>query len=83
MPVLALTDLGLAGRVERGAVELAAAWQVVAAVLAARGSSLIALVPYQAARWPASLGTCMHMVSWDRSTTTARARQARSGRPGT
>jgi hypothetical protein len=83
MPVLALTDLGLAGRVARGAVELAAAWQVIAAILATRGSSLIALVPYQAARWPASLSICMRLVSWDRSTTAARARQARSEGPGT
>jgi hypothetical protein len=83
VPVLALTDLGLGGRVERGAVELAAAWQVVAAYLAARGSSLIALVPYPSARWPASLGACMRLVSWDRSTTTPRARQARSGGLGT
>ena len=43
MPVLALTDLGLAGRVERGVFDVVTAWQFVAATLAARGSSLVAL----------------------------------------
>ena len=82
MPVLALTDLGLAGRVERGAADLDAAWQIVAAALAVRGSSLIALLPYPPARWPASLRACIDLVPWDRSTTTVRARQARSKKPG-
>ena len=82
VPVLALTDLGLAGRVERGAADLDAAWQFVAAALAVRGSSLIALLPYPSARWPASLSACIDLVPWDRSTTTVRARQARSKEPG-
>ena len=82
VPVLALTDLGLAGRVERGAADLEAAWQFIAAVLAARGSSLTVLLPYLPARWPVSLGTCIHLVPWDRSTTTVRARQARNRKPG-
>lgn len=82
VPVLALTDLGLAGRVERGAADLDAAWQVVAAALAVRGSSLIALLPYPQAQWPVSLSSCIDLVPWDRSTTTFRARQARSKKPG-
>jgi len=82
VPVLALTDLGLAGRVERSAADLDAAWQIVAAALAVRGSRLIALLPYPPARWPASLRDCIDLVPWDRSTTTARARQARSKKPG-
>ena len=82
VPVLALTDLGLAGRVERGAADLNAAWQLVAAALAVRGSSVIALLPYPPARWPVSLRDCIDLVPWDRSTTTARARRARSKKPG-
>jgi len=76
-PVLALTDLGIGGRNERGALASAVAWQSAAAILAMRGSSLTALVPYPAAHWPAELVACMHLVLWDRSTTTANARQAR------
>lgn len=82
VPVLALTDLGLAGRVERGATDLDAAWRIVAAALAVRGSSVIALLPYPPARWPASLRDCIGLVPWDRSTTTVRARQARSKKAG-
>ena len=82
VPVLALTDLGLAGRVERGAADLDAAWQIVAAALAVRGSCLITLLPYPPARWPASLQGCIDLVLWDRSTTAVRARQARSKKPG-
>jgi hypothetical protein len=82
VPVLALTDLGLAGRVERGTADLDAAWQVVAAALAIRGSSLIVLLPYPPARWPVSLSACIDLAPWDRSTTTVRARQARSKKPG-
>ena len=52
MTVLAVTDLGLGGRIERGTIGLVTAWQSIAAILAMRGSSLIALVPYPAARWP-------------------------------
>lgn len=80
-PVLALTDLGLAGRIEREASGLVAAWQSAAATLAARDSALIALVPYPPQRWPASLSACMRLVHWDRSTTTVRARQARLSGP--
>jgi len=80
-PVLALTDLGLARRAERGAADLAAAWQSAAAILAQRGSGLLALVPYPPRRWPASLTTSMRLVFWDRSTTTGRARQARRAGP--
>jgi hypothetical protein len=80
-PVLALTDLGLAGRNECPAPDLAAAWRSAAATLAARGSSLTALVPYPAARWPGELAACMRLVPWDRSTTTAYARHAPGGRP--
>jgi len=82
VPVLALTDLGLAGRVERGAAELVAGWQLIADTLAARGSSLVALLPHPPERWPAALVACMDLVPWDRSTTTVRARRARSKGPG-
>ena len=82
VPVLALTDLGLAGQVELAARDLAAAWQAVAATLAARGSSLVALLPYPPERWPASFTGCMRLVFWDRSTTTVRARRARARGPG-
>jgi hypothetical protein len=77
MPVLALTDLGLAGRVECGAAEVVAGWQSAAAVLAARGSSLVALVPFPPGRWPEPLTACMRIVLWDKPTTAAHARRAR------
>jgi hypothetical protein len=79
-PVLALTDLGLAGRTERGALGLTTARQSVASTLGMRGSSLIALVPYPATRWPVQLRPCIHLVNWDRSTTIAHARQAQRAR---
>ena len=75
-PVLALTDLGLGGRADRVPSELIAAWRRAAALLASRGSSLIALVPYPRERWPA-VGDFMRLVVWDRETTAAGARAAR------
>ena len=80
-PVLALTDLGLAGQNERGTLSLATAWKSAAATLAMRGSNLIALIPYPATRWPAQFRACMRLVLWDRSTTAAYARQARRAGP--
>jgi hypothetical protein len=76
-PVLALTDLGLGGRVERTAAELESAWRSVASILAARGSSLVALIPYHRDFWPARLRACMRLVPWDRPTTATRARLTR------
>lgn len=75
-PVLALTDLGLAGQNERGGLALVTAWRSAATTLAMRESSLTALIPYPAIRWPAQLAACIHLVFWDRSTTAAYARQA-------
>jgi hypothetical protein len=79
VPVLALTDLGLAGRTERGMAAVIAAWQAFASANALRGSSLSALVPFPRESWPQQVAACVRLAVWDRSTTTNRARLARAG----
>jgi hypothetical protein len=75
-PVLVLTDFGLSGRADRDPATLLSAWRRTAMLLASRGSSLIALVPYPKERWPA-VGDAIRLVVWDRETTAAGARAAR------
>ncbi|MGH3913430.1 MAG: hypothetical protein ACRDTC_08470 [Pseudonocardiaceae bacterium] len=53
-PVLAVTDLGISGRVPVAASAVHRAWRGLADLLRDRDSPLIALVPYPSQRWPAS-----------------------------
>ncbi len=80
-PVLALTDLGLAGRIEQRTPDLVAAWRSAASTLARRGSSLTVLTPYPPARYPTPLASAICLVRWDRPTTTAQARRVRREGP--
>ena len=72
-PVLVLSDVGIGGpplRVERSRPW---EWLRLQALLRARGSPLIVVVPYRQARWPAALRQRLMLVEWDRTTTAARA----------
>jgi hypothetical protein len=72
-PVLVLSDVGIGGpplRVDRSQPK---EWLDLEALLRARGSPLIVLVPYRRARWPTVLQQRLMLIEWDRTTTAARA----------
>jgi hypothetical protein len=75
-PVLIVTDLGLGG--ERLDEDRAGAgeWLAFAHAAAAAGHRPIALVPYEATRWPGSLQRAMTMIHWSERTTVAAVRRA-------
>jgi hypothetical protein len=70
--VLALTDVGLGGRVAapRDAVR---DWRALARAVTAARSRLVLLVPYPPGRWPAGLPP---VVRWDRATSVREALEA-------
>jgi hypothetical protein len=78
VPVLALTDLGLApADHDEVADDPLADWLELAARLRANGSLLVALVPYPSRRWPRRALAAMSLIEWDRSTTTDAIRKIR------
>lgn len=76
-PVLALTDLGLAGV---GATASPEDWLSLAARLAPRGSRLVVFVPYPPKRWPRRLAGRLTLVRWDRGTGVHDVRRALTAR---
>jgi hypothetical protein len=79
VPVLALTDLGIAGARASYLPGSESEWIGLRNLLRSRGSPLIVLVPYSPPRWPRKLASELTIVQWDRSTTASRlhARVAR------
>ena len=77
-PVLALTDLGIArppmARTYGGVRD----WRRFAERLAARGSRVVALVPYPERRWPRPLRRLLRIIQWDRATTVGAVRFRRT-----
>jgi hypothetical protein len=63
--VLILSDLGISGRARTRQSD----WVSLARLLAARGCTAVALVPYEPARWPAAHSPPFHLVTWDRAVT--------------
>jgi hypothetical protein len=74
-PIVLLSDLGIGGPpLEVGASE--AEWLAFARFVRGAGHPVIALVPYQARRWPASAARTMTLVHWSERTTARAVRQA-------
>jgi hypothetical protein len=76
IPVLVVSDLGLGGErfdEDRAGVD---EWLSFAAAAGAAGHRPIALVPYEATRWPAALQRAMTLVHWSERTTAAAVRRA-------
>ncbi|MCX4763657.1 hypothetical protein OG562_22370 [Streptomyces sp. NBC_01275] len=72
-PVLLLSDLGLGGPPDdpqRGARE---DWEHFVGLVTRAGCGVVALSPYPPRRWPRWMTSLLPLVSWDRTTTAARA----------
>jgi hypothetical protein len=67
-PVLALTDLGIAGLRPSERTAAGRRWLALAEGVRGGGAPLLALVPYPPNRWPPRLAQAMTIVQWDRST---------------
>jgi hypothetical protein len=61
--VLILSDLGMAGRARSNPAD----WVRLARVLASRGCSAVALVPFEENSWPPPIDRPLQMVTWDRA----------------
>jgi hypothetical protein len=76
-PVLLLTDLGIGGDGARRQWPKPDHLREFSRQMAARGSPVLALVPYPPDRWPPGLSNSIGMVFWDRRTTVSDVRAAR------
>jgi hypothetical protein len=74
-PVLALTDLGIGTGYGVRPVH-PSAWRAFADRLRRAGCPLVAFVPYAPERWPADLGSALHILPWDRGTSALTVRRA-------
>ncbi len=75
-PILAITDLGIGGPrldEERATV---AEWLELARRLRSQGHLLIALVPYEATRWPPRVARAMTLLHWSEQTSVGEVRRA-------
>lgn len=68
-PVLVVSDLGLSGPPGDSRLATQDEWLRFADGVRAQGCPLIALVPFEARRWPPSLARAMALVHWSERTT--------------
>jgi hypothetical protein len=67
--VVLLSDLGIGEPVHQFERALPAEWLRFAEQARRAGCPLVAIVPYEPRRWPASLRRLMAIIPWDRRTT--------------
>ena len=75
VPVVALTDLGIGGPVLDDDRAAPAEWLRFAQRVQVEGHALVALVPYEASRWPAALSREMVLIHWSERTTVGAVRR--------
>lgn len=75
VPVVAVSDLGLGGPPTHLARSRPVEWLALARRLAAQGSHLRILVPYERSRWSADLRDSLCLIEWDRPTTAGSIRR--------
>lgn len=76
MPVLAVTDLGIGGPILDDDRAIPGEWIRFAGSVRAKGHPLLALVPYEALRWPPRLSRAMTLIHWSERTTAGEIRRA-------
>jgi hypothetical protein len=74
-PILAVTDLGIGGSPFNEDRAGPAEWLRFAQYVRAEGRVLMALVPYEARRWPAGLARAMTLLHWSERTTVGEIRR--------
>jgi hypothetical protein len=75
VPIVLVTDLGIGGSPMRDDRAGVAEWAAFACRVRAAGHPTIALVPYEARRWPAPLTRRMTLVHWSERTTIGEVRR--------
>jgi len=75
-PILMLTDLGLGGPLFEDDVASTGEWLAFAARASEGGRAILALVPYEARRWPRALSRAMRLVHWSERTSVGEVRRA-------
>jgi hypothetical protein len=75
VPVVVLSDLGIGGPVLDEDRATPAEWLRFAQRVQAEGHTLVALVPYDASRWPAALAREMVLIHWSERTTVGAVRR--------
>ena len=75
-PVLLITDLGIGGPALSDDRASVAEWLAFAALVRTAGYRLLALVPYEARRWPPRLTRVMTILHWSERTTVGEVRRA-------
>jgi hypothetical protein len=75
VPVVVLTDLGIGGPVMDEDRATPAEWLRFAHRVQAEGHALIALVPYEASRWPAAVARDIVLIHWSERTTVGAVRR--------
>jgi hypothetical protein len=75
-PVVVLTDLGIGGPLVDLDRASSAEWLEFACTVRAAHRPLIAIVPYEAGRWPAVLARAMTIIHWSERTTAGEVRRA-------
>ncbi|MES2715007.1 MAG: hypothetical protein V4795_04545 [Pseudomonadota bacterium] len=75
VPVLLLSDLGIARPAGLPPQRSAATWRPFVQAAALAGHPLRALLPYAPARWPWGLGSTLQLLRWDRHTSVAAVRR--------
>jgi hypothetical protein len=76
-PVVLITDLGIGGPAVGGDRAMPSEWLSFANAVRAAGHPLIAVVPYEARRWPAALTRALTVLHWSERTTVGAIRRAR------
>ncbi len=81
-PIVMVTDLGIGGPAIAEDRASAAEWMAFARAVRLSGRPLLALVPYEARRWPPSLARAMTVLHWSERTTVGEVRRAMRGALG-
>ena len=76
IPILAVTDLGIGGPMFDEDRPSAGEWLRFTLLARILGHRLIALVPYEALRWPPILARVMSIIHWSERTTAGQVRRA-------
>jgi len=76
-PLVVVTDLGISGPAVNADRADVGEWLRFAQLVRESGSELIALVPFEAGRWPPALARAMTMIHWSERTNVGAVRRAR------
>ncbi len=77
VPVVIISDFGISSEALPDVRPVLSEWLQLVRELRARGSSVVAFIPYERERWPRELAGSVVLVNWDRGATSMKIRTAR------